>query len=131
MLTEIARILLPFAFTLFVACALTTLASSLVLLLFQRRRLNHVMQHPYLQQRPWEALPLSVRATMLLDYFLRLAFPRKTTWMFGDANRLLAHVVPADVPGALKWPLYGLWGGCGVGIIAMLTLWGLLLATPS
>jgi len=129
MLTEIPHVLLPLAFTLFVACALTTLVSGLALLLFKRRRLNQVMQHPYLQQRAWEALPWSARATILLDYFLRLAFPRKTAWMCGDANRLLAHVTPSDVPSTVKWPLYGLWGGCAVGLVAMLILWILVLAS--
>jgi len=131
MSTEIARVLLPFAFSLFLTCALTTLVSALVLLLLQRQRLNQIMQHPYLQQLSWEAMPWKVRATLLLDYFLRIAFPRKTAWICGDANRLLAHVAPADVPGVMKWPLYGLWVGCGVGMMAMLTLWGLLLASPA
>jgi len=67
----------------------------------------------------------------LLDYFLRLAFPRKTAWMCGDANRLLAHVSPAEVPTTLKWPLYGLWVGCGVGLVVMLALWMLLLVSPA
>jgi len=129
--TEMLRFLLPVSFTLFVACALTTIVSGAVLLLFKRRRLNQVMRHPYLQQRAWEALPWSARATILLDYFLRLSFPRKTTWMFGDANRLLAHVAPAEVPSALTWPLYGLWIGCGVGLIVMLLLWALLLMSPA
>jgi len=121
--------LLPVAFTLFVACALTTLVSGLALLLFKRRQLNQAMQHPYLQQRPWEVLPWSARATILLDYFLRLAFPHKTAWMVGDANRLLAHVSPGDIPSTVKWPLYGLWGGCAVGLVAMLILWILVLAS--
>jgi len=131
MMTELLHFLLPVAFTFFIACTLTTLVSSVALLLFKRRRLNQAMRHPYLQQRPWEALPWSVRATILLDYFLRLAFPRKTAWMFGDANRLLAHVAPAEVSSSLKWPVYGLWVGCGVGLIAMVTLWLLLLLAPA
>jgi len=131
MLTEILHFLLPVSFTLFVVCALTTVVSGVALLLFKRRRLNQAMRHPYLQQRSWEALPWSARATILLDYFLRLAFPRKTTWMCGDANRLLAHVSPTEIPTALKWPLYGLWVGCGVGLVVMLLLWMLLLVAPA
>jgi len=130
MLPDALRFFLPIAFTLFVACALSTLTSGLVLWLFKLRRLNQMMQHPYLQHRPWERLPLNARAMILLDYFLRLAFPHKTGWIMKDANRLLAHVSPSDVPGSLKWPLYGLWVGCGVGLIAMLALWVLLLLVP-
>lgn len=131
MFDNILQFALPVSFTLFVACALTTLASALVLILFKLRRLNGIMQHPYLKQMPWEKLPMGIRATILLDYFLRIAFPRKSFWIAGDANRLLAHVTPSEVPGTLKWPLYGLWVGCGVGLIAMLALWTLLLTQAS
>jgi len=131
MMTDILHFLLPVSFTLLVACALTALVSLVVLLLFKRRRLNQVMRHPYLDKHPWEAFPWRIRATILLDYFLRLAFPHRTNWVFGDANRLMAHIAPASVPSALKWPLYGLWFGCWVGLAAMLILWVLLLFAPS
>lgn len=120
---------LPFSFTLLVACALTSLVSGLVLLLFRLRKTNEVLRHPYLKQHPWERYPLSIRATILLDYFLRLCFPKSKFWIAGQANLLLAHIQPAEVSTRIKWPLIGFWGGCFVGLIAMLLLWGLILLT--
>ncbi|NYT63024.1 hypothetical protein H0A66_11935 [Alcaligenaceae bacterium] len=120
---------LPFAFTLLVACALTSLVSGLMLFLFRLRKTNEVLRHPYLKQHPWERYPLSIRTAILLDYFLRLCFPNSTFWIFGQANRLLPHVTPTEVPSRIKWPLIGLWSGCFVGIFAMLLLWGLILLT--
>jgi hypothetical protein len=66
---------------------------------------------------------------ILLDYFLRLAFPNSNFWIIGNANRLLRHIDPADVPTRIKWPLFGLWGGCFVGIAAMILMWILILTT--
>jgi len=40
---------------------------------------------------------------------------------------LLKHVDPQDIPTNVKWPIVGLWGGCFIGMIAMLTLWALLI----
>jgi hypothetical protein len=129
MLETFALYALPFTFTLLAACALTALVSGLVLLLFRLRRTNEVMQHPYLKQYPWERLPISIRAAILLDYFLRLSFPNSKFWVAGTANRLLAHIQPDDVSSRIKWPLIGLWGGCFMGIVAMLALWTLILLT--
>lgn len=120
---------LPFSFTLLVACALTALASGLMLFLFRLRKTNEVLRHPYLKQHPWERYPLAIRAAILLDYFLRLCFPNSKFWIIGHANQLLAHVQPTEVPSRIKWPLIGLWGGCFVGIFAMLMLWTLILLT--
>ena len=129
MLQNFAFYAMPFTFTLLVACALTSLASGVVLLLFRLRKTNEVLRHPYLKQQTWERYPLPIRAAILLDYFLRLCFPKSNFWIVGQANRLLAHVQPADVPTRLKWPLIGLWAGCFVGIAAMLVLWTLILLT--
>ncbi len=122
---------LPLAFTLLVACAMTSLVSGLVLLLFRLRKTNEVLLHPYLKQRPWERYSFVIRATILLDYFLRLCFPKSKFWIAGQANRLLAHVQPNEVSSGIKWPLIGLWGGCFVGLAAMLLLWALILLTMS
>ena len=65
--------------------------------------------------------------TDVLDYFLRLAFPKSNAWLAGHANKLLRHVDPDDIPTDVKWPIIGLWGGCAVGMVAMLTLWILLM----
>src|SRR5690606_16999611 len=107
---------LPLAFTLLVACCLTSLICGLALLLFKLRKTNEALQHPYLQQRPFGRFPMGVRATILMDYFFRLNFPRSRFWIIGQANQLLAHVRPDEVPQDIKWPLLGLWGGCFVGL---------------
>ncbi|HEY9573744.1 MAG TPA: hypothetical protein VIR76_11565 [Pusillimonas sp.] len=120
---------LPFTFTLLVACALTCLACGIFLLLFRIRATNEAMRHPYLDKHPWERYPLSIRAAIFMDYFLRIAFPKSSFWIIGQANRLLAHVQPDDVPSRIKWPLIGFWGGCFMGIAAMLVLWALILLT--
>lgn len=129
MLQTFAFYALPFTFTLLVACALTSLASGFMLLLFRLRKTNEIFRHPYLKQHSWERYPLSVRAAILLDYFLRVCFPNSKFWIIGQANNLLSHVQPADVPSRIKWPLIGFWGGCFVGIIAMVLLWSLILLT--
>jgi len=61
-----------------------------------------------------------------MDYFLRLAFPGSRFWVLGEANRLMAHIDPKKIPNRIKWPLIGLWGGCFVGIVAMVMIWTLL-----
>ena len=118
---------LPFSFTLLVACALTALVSAGVLFLFRLRITNQTLRHPYLDKFPWARFPLSIKAAILLDYFLRLSFPKSNFWIIADANHRLAHVQPEDVSIHIKWPLFGLWGGCFVGLFAMLTLWALIL----
>ncbi|MBB5213602.1 hypothetical protein [Parapusillimonas granuli] len=120
---------LPFSFTLLVACALASIVSLAVLVLFRLRETNQALRHPYLDQRPWERYPLSIKAAILLDYFLRLAFPKSGFWIAGQANHLLRHVRPADVPTRIKWPLVGLWAGCFVGLAAMVVLWIIVLIT--
>src|SRR3546814_7178975 len=82
---------LPFTFTLLVACALTCLACGIFLLLFRIRATNEAMRHPYLDKHPWERYPLSIRAAIFMDYFLRIAFPKSSFWIIGQANRLLAR----------------------------------------
>jgi|GEM_PF-165250 len=126
MLTQYA---LAFAFTLLVACALTCLASGLFLMFGRIRPTNQVLRHPYLDKNPWDRYPMAIRMAILLDYFLRLTFPKSTFWIIGNANRLLRHIDPAEVPTRIKWPLIGLWGGCFVGIIALILLWILILIT--
>lgn len=119
------------AATLMIACALTSLVSGAYLLLFNVRRTNQVLRHPYLAQYPWERLPLSLKANVLLDYFLRLNFPTRQNGLFGNANRLLPHVQRDDVAMGIKWPLMGLWGGCFIGMISMLALWVLIALQPA
>lgn len=63
----------------------------------------------------------------MLDYFLRLAFPRTKWWLIGHANKQLAHVDPKRVPLDVKWPIIGFWGACWLGLLAMISLWAMLL----
>lgn len=114
---------MPFTFTLMMACALGALASGFYLLFFRVRPTNEMLRHPYLNQHPWERFPLSIRLAIMLDYFFRIAFPNSTFWIVGNANRLLSHVNPRQLPTNIKWPLIGLWGGCFAGIASMLLLW--------
>jgi|SRR5690606_167784 len=123
MLTNLINYALPFSFTILVACALTCIISMLMIFVFRTRRINEAMQHPYLKARSWESYPFAVRTTILLDYFLRIAFPKRQKGMAGQANRLLAHIDPADIPTSLKWPIMGMWGGCLLGLIVMPLLW--------
>jgi hypothetical protein len=120
---------LPFSFTLLVACALASAVSLVVLVLFRLRQTNQTLRHPYLDRQPWERYPLSIKATILLDYFLRLAFPKSKFWLARDANQLLVHIRPADVPTGIKWPIIGLWAGCFIGLFAMLVMWTIVLIT--
>ena len=123
MLTNIINYALPFTFTILVACVLTCLLSMLMIFVFRIRRINETMQHPYLKARPWEGYPFGMRATILLDYFLHIALPNRKKGMAGQANRLLAHIDPTDIPTSLKWPIMGMWGGCLLGLIVMPVMW--------
>lgn len=123
MLHSFTLFALPLAFALFAACALLALVSGLALMLFNLRQTNQALRHPFLRQRAFASYPIPVRLAILLDYFFRLAFPRCKVGLIGNANKLLSHVQPNDIPMTIKWPLYGLWGGCFVGIAAMLTVW--------
>lgn len=126
MLETLIIYVLPFSFTILVACILTCLVSALFLYL-NIRRINQAMRHPYLQKYRWEQLPATVKLTITLDYFLRLSFPRGKRWVFGQANRLLAETEPTDISLRLRWPVVGFWGSCFLGIIAMLILWAMIL----
>ncbi|MEI2415679.1 hypothetical protein V8Z80_05800 [Orrella sp. JC864] len=117
---------LSIAFSLFVACASVFLISGVYLYFFKLDRTNAVMKHPYLQHQPFHRYPRSLQMGMLLDYFFRLAFPNSQFSLIGHANRQLAHVDPKAVPTDVKWPLLGLWGGCWVGLAAMIAVWILL-----
>jgi len=118
---------LQLSFSAFVACASVFVIAGAYLLLFKVEKANAVFRHPYLEKTPYRRYPMAIRMGILLDYFLRLAFPRSQAWLAGHANRLLAHVDPADVPTDVRWPIVGFWGACLVGIVAMIALWSLLL----
>lgn len=118
---------LSFAFTVLVTCFLTSTVCGLALILFKLRKTNEVLQHPYLKHKAFNRYPIAIRSTILMDYFFRLSFPKSKFWVVGQANQLLPHVEPAEIPNDIKWPLLGFWGGCFTGLAAMLTIWIVLL----
>ncbi|MCX5591380.1 hypothetical protein [Alcaligenes endophyticus] len=126
MLSTFVHYALPFSATLLVACAFACLVSGLYLFLFNLRKTNQALKHPYLEKYSWEQLPLSLKMGILLDYFIRLNFSNSRGWIFGQANTLLPHVKADTVPLSVKWPLMGFWGGCLLGIISMLSVWALI-----
>jgi len=128
MLDSVTFYLLPFSFTLLVACVMSCLVSALFLYL-NIRTINQAMRHPYLKRYRWEQMPATVKLTITLDYFLRLMFPRGKFWVCGQANRLLADIDPRDIPLRVRWPVVGFWGGCFLGILSMLVLWLMILIT--
>jgi hypothetical protein len=115
------------AFNAFVACFLLTTISLVTIYFFKLNRINDVLKHPFLEHGPFKKFPRSIQTGILLDYFLRLMFPKATYGMFGEANRNLAHVDPTKVPMDVKWPIVGLWLGCWIGLVATITLWILLI----
>lgn len=117
---------LQFTFSLFVACASVFLISGIYLYFIKLDRINAVMKHPYLKHQPFERYPRSLQMGMLLDYFFRLAFPTVQASLIGHANRQLAHINPRTVPIDVKWPILGMWGGCWIGLVAMICMWVLL-----
>ena len=119
---------LVFCFSLFIACSFVFFVSGVYLLMFKINKANHLLKHPYLAQRSFKQYTIGIRMTIVLDYFLRLTFPHASTWLAGNANQLLKHVDPENVPTDVKWPIMGLWGSCLIGMIAMVTLWVLLIA---
>jgi len=118
---------LHFSFTTFITCAMVFFISGTYLMLFKIRYANELFKHPYLTQRTFGQYSLSIKMTIVLDYFLRIAFPKSDTWIAGNANELLKHVDPQDIPTNVKWPIVGLWASCFIGMVAMLTLWALLI----
>jgi len=118
--------LFTFSFSLLVACFMAAALSGFAILMMHRR-INALFKHPFLEHRAFHQYPLSIQSGMMLDYFLRVAFPRAKWSLAGHANRMLKHVDPRDIPISAKWPLVGLWGGCFVGILSMIAVWSLLL----
>ena len=119
---------LVYSFSLFIASTFVFFVSGAYLLMFKINKANQLFRHPYLVQRSFRQYPLNIRLTIVLDYFLRLTFPKSTVWLAGNSNELLKHVDPANIPMDVKWPIIGLWAGCAVGMVAMLSLWILLMA---
>lgn len=114
------------AFILQASMSLAMMAFAVVLLsmlfafVLRWRELNEYYQHPLPKQRHFKSLPFSMQAGVYLDIFLRLMLPRKKTGMTGNANAMLAHIDPSQVPFGMRWPIVGFWGGMLLGLAAQL-----------
>ena len=118
---------LVLTFTFFITCSFVFFISGAYLLFYKIDEVNARFKHPYLRERRFADLPISIRLTITLDYFLRILFHKSTSSFAYNANRLLAHVDPVNLPMSVRWPIVGLWGSCAVGLISMLGLWALLI----
>ncbi|HEX7750205.1 MAG TPA: hypothetical protein VF445_15805 [Bordetella sp.] len=118
--------LFQLTFGLFMLCFAIVMVCGVLLFYIKHENVNAVMQHPYLQYKPFRQLPLTIRATILLDYYLRLAFPKRRFWVIVQANYLLSHVDPTQVPKNIKLLIFGFWSACWLGLIDMAALWGVL-----
>lgn len=120
---------LQMSISIFVLCFAACAICGLLLFYVRTDKVNDAMKHPYLQYKPFKQLPFTIRATILLDYYLHLVFPKGKFWVIGQANYLLQHVDPARVPKGVKWMICCFWGACWLGLINMAVLWGLLSLT--
>jgi len=120
--------ILVFSFSLFTTCVFLFVISGVYLFLLKIKQANKLFKHPYLRDTDYSRYPLAIKMEIVLDYFLRLMFPKSDKWIAGNANKLLAHVDPKTIPWNIRWPIVGLWSGCLIGMIAMLTLWIIILS---
>lgn len=120
-------VVLTFSFSLFITCTFVFVISGVYLLMFKIKQANQLYQHPYLREKNFNQFSISIRLTIILDYFLRTLFSRTNLWFAKNANQLLSHVDPKEIPTSVRWPIVGLWGSCMIGLVAMLTLWAALI----
>nr|MBF0685265.1 hypothetical protein [Pseudomonas sp.] len=118
------------SFAILVACFFVTVVCGIALFFVKWRTVNNAFKHPLLEVKPFKRHPFSLQSAITLDYFFRLMFPKSVgPGIVGNANRLLKHVKPRELPFGARWPVAGFWGGCFLGIIAMMSLWGFLAFT--
>lgn len=126
-MSEHIAVVLTFSFTLFITCSFVFVISSIYLLMFKIKQANDLFKHPYLREKKFNQFSISIRLTIILDYFLRTLFSRTNLWFAKNANQLLSHVDPKEIPMSVRWPIVGLWGSCMIGLVAMVTLWATLI----
>lgn len=114
------------SFAIMMAAFVMVLVSGTVAFFLQWRRINEAYKHPLLQVRDFKQFPFSLQAAIYLDYFFRLAFPSVRKGMVGHANEMLKHVNPRKLDFQVRWPIAGLYGGCLIGLVAMICFWILL-----
>ncbi|MDP4908563.1 MAG: hypothetical protein NWQ00_00025 [Burkholderiaceae bacterium] len=118
---------LVLTFTFFITSTFVFFISGAYLFFYKIDEVNARFKHPYLRERKFLDLPMSIRLTITFDYFLRILFHQSKGSFAQNANRLLSHVEPVNLPMGVRWPIVGLWGSCAVGLISMLGLWALLI----
>jgi hypothetical protein len=126
-MSEHLAVVLTFSFSLFITCSFVFVISGTYLLLFKIKEANALFKHPYLREKKFNQFTISIRLTIILDYFLRTLFSRTNLWFAKNANQLLSHVDPKEISMSVRWPIVGLWGGCIIGLLSMVTLWGTLI----
>ena len=126
-MSEHIAVVLTFSFTLFITCSFVFVISSIYLLMFKIKQANELFKHPYLREKKFNQFSISIRLTIILEYFLRTLFSRTNLWFAKNANQLLSHVDPKEIPMNVRWPIVGLWGSCMIGLVAMVTLWATLI----
>lgn len=129
MITEnsTAGFMLQVALTVAMIAFVVVLLSMLFAFLLRWREINDYYRHPLLQQQDFKSMPFSMQAGVYLDIFLRLMLPRKKTGFTGNANLLLAHINPREVPFSMRWPIVGFWGGMILGLVAQFLFFGVLI----
>jgi hypothetical protein len=124
---EYIAVALTFSFSLFITCSFVFVISGVYLFLFKIKEANQLYKHPYLREKKFNQFTISIRLTIVLDYFLRTLFSRTNLWFAKNANQLLSHVDPKEIPMSVRWPIVGLWGSCIIGLVSMVTLWATLI----
>jgi hypothetical protein len=124
---EYIAVALTFSFSLFITCSFVFVISGVYLFLFKIKEANQLYKHPYLREKKFNKFTISIRLTIVLDYFLRTLFSRTNLWFAKNANQLLSHVDPKEIPMSVRWPIVGLWGSCIIGLVSMVTLWATLI----
>lgn len=120
------------AFAISVSMSLVVAAFVIVLLsmwvgFFLRwREITAYYKHPLTEHRPFKSLPFSMQAGVYLDIFVHMQLPKVKSGFIGNANAMLKHIDPRDVPFSMRWPIAGFWGGLLLGLAAQLVFFGLV-----
>lgn len=117
---------LAYVFSLVTLCFVVCSLCGIWLFFIKTDKINATLKHPLLKHAAFQQLPMVLKASILQDYFFRLAFPGFNFGMFAYANHQLKHVEPKKVPLSIKLPIVGFWISCWVGLIAMISVWAIL-----
>lgn len=113
--------------SLVLAAVVIVLVSMLVAFSLRWRELTQYYKHPLTEHRPFKSLPFSMQAGVYLDIFLHMQLPKVKSGIIGNANSMLKHIDPRDVPFNMRWPIAGFWGGLLLGLAAQLVFFAVLI----